>query len=162
MKKIWVLVADEAIARILQWPQTGGELESVEELTDPDAHAKGTDLHRDNYGRRAAVSSHQMARQNTPHRLGTNASITSSAGEDEQHLEAEGFARRVVQHLTEARQQGRFDELRIVAAPRFLGMLRKAMDKQVSDAVTEEVNKDLIHMDNREITERLFPRPAAG
>lgn len=161
MKKIWVLVADEAIARILQWPEEGQELESVEELTDPDAHAKGTDLREDAQGRRAAGAPYG-ARQNTPHRLNSVASVTSSAGEDVQHQEAEGFARRVVQHLAEARQQGRFDELRIVAAPRFLGLLRKHMDKQIEPTVTEEVNKELIHMTNSEITQRLFPRPAAG
>ncbi|WP_119153448.1 host attachment protein [Caldimonas tepidiphila] len=161
MKKIWVVVADEAIARILEWPQGGGELQSVEELTDPDAHASGSDLQRDAYGRRAAGVTHG-ARQNTPHRLNSVANIASSAGEDNQHLEAEGFARRVVQHLTEARQQGRFDELRIVAAPRFLGMLRKYINNQISPTITDEIDKDLIHMQNSEITQRLFPRPPAA
>src|SRR5215217_4799589 len=47
MKTIWVVVADEAIARILCMPQKGGQLEPVEELTDPTAHASGSDLRRD-------------------------------------------------------------------------------------------------------------------
>jgi protein required for attachment to host cells len=55
-------------------------------------------------------------------------------------------------------RQKRFDELRIVAAPRFLGHLRKELDAHVSAAVTEEINKDFIHYDLAELTRRLFPQ----
>ena len=57
-------------------------------------------------------------------------------------------------------RQKKFDELRIVAAPRFLGHLRKELDPHVSAAVTEEINKDLVHYGNGELTRRLFPQPA--
>jgi len=154
MKKIWVLIADEAITRILQWPEVGDELESVEELTDADAHANAGDLRRDAYGRRAG-SATQAGRQNTPHRLRSTASVTSSAGEAEQHLEAEGFAKRVAEHLATAHNQKRFDELQIVAAPRFLGLLRKALTPQVAATVTDSLNKDLVHLENSDITARL-------
>jgi hypothetical protein len=93
-KTIWVLVADEAIARILRWPEQGDTLESVEELTDPAAHAKEGDFNRDAQGRRAGVAPHG-SRQNTPHRLRSTSSVTASAGEEDRHLEAQGFARRV-------------------------------------------------------------------
>jgi protein required for attachment to host cells len=154
MKKIWVLVADEAITRILHWPEEGNELESVEELTDSAAHADGMDLRRDAAGRRSGSATHNP---HTPHRLRNTATVTASAGEDEQHREAEEFARRVANHLTEALQGARFDELQIAAAPRFLGLLRKHLEPAVAARVTQELNKDLIHMDNREITSRLFP-----
>ena len=158
---VWVLVADEALARILQRAEVGHELEDVEALTDPTAHDKEGDLHRDAFGRRSGSATHG-ARQNTPHRIRGTASVTSSAGEDQQHLEAQTFARRVAQHLAEALQQKRFDELRIVAAPRFLGLLRKELDAHVSATVSEELSKDLIHADNAELTRRLFPEPAGG
>jgi protein required for attachment to host cells len=154
-KTVWVVVADEAIARILQWPEYGDELQSVEELTDPAAHAKEGDLQRDSTGRRAGPAA-QGARQNSPHRLRSSASLTASAGQDQQHLEAQTFARRLAQHLAEAQRGKRFDELRIVAAPRFLGHLRKELDAHVSAAVTDELNKDLVHASNSELTKRLF------
>jgi protein required for attachment to host cells len=161
MKTTWVVVADEAIARILQWNKDDKELEPVEELTDPAAHADGADLRRDAYGRRAGATT-QSANTNTSSRQSSPANVTSSAGEAEQHLEAEDFAKRVATRLTEAFQQNRFEELRIVAAPRFLGLLRKAMGTQVAGVVTDELDKDLIHMDNREISQRLFPERMAG
>ncbi|WP_459614231.1 host attachment protein [Bordetella sp. 2513F-2] len=148
-KTHWVVVADEAIARILQWPEVGDELEPVEELTDPDAHADGAELRRDAYGRRAGGGAQDAAR------AGPN--VTSSAGTGELHKEAGDFARRVAGHLDEALRQGRFDTLRIVAAPRFLGLLRKALTPQVADTVALELDKDLVHASGRELTERLFP-----
>jgi protein required for attachment to host cells len=151
----WVLVADEALARILSRPQEGGDLEDVEALTDPAAHGKEADFERDAAGRRAGVAP-QGSRQNTPHRLRGTASVTASAGEDDQHLEAQGFARRVARHLGDAWREKRFDELRIVAAPRFLGHLRKELDAHVAAAVSGELNKDLIHEGNSDITRRLF------
>ena len=136
-KTVWVLVADEALARILRRSETG-------------------DFQRDASGRRAGVAP-QGSRQGSPqHRLRGTSSVTASAGEEEQHLEAQGFARRVAQHLADAWRQKRFDELRIVAAPRFLGQLRKELDAHVSAVVSDELNKDLIHEGNGEITRRLF------
>lgn len=156
MKTIWVVVADEAIARILRWPGAGHELQPVEELTDPAAHAKGSELRDDAFGRRAGPAGIAGGSGSGRGRSGPS-TATSDAGLDEQHLEAEAFAGRVAQHLAEALQQARFDELQVVAAPRFLGLLRKAFAKTLARAVTVELDKDLIHSSNRDLTERLFP-----
>lgn len=154
MKTTWVLVADEAIARILERKKSTDPLEPVKELTDAAAHADSADLRRDAYGRRASGA--QPSRQNTPHQLRSNANITASAGEEEMHLEAEGFARRVAEYLADALQKQRYDELRIAAAPRFLGLLRKMMPAQVANVVIEEIDKDFIHLQARDIAERMF------
>ena len=138
MSATWVVVADEAIARFLEVPDDGGDLREVDQITDAAAHADRADLRRDAYGRRGST-------------------ITSSAGEDELHKEADLFARRVAERLAEAQQKHRYDELRVVAAPRFLGYLRKALPKQVSDAVVDELDKDLVQLDMRSLTQHLFP-----
>jgi protein required for attachment to host cells len=147
MKTIWVVVADEAIARILEKPQEGGDLVPVEELTDPQAHSKASDLRREPYGRRASGGSADA--------IG-GANVTSSAGDAELHVEAQQFAARVAQRLKQLHQQKRFDEIRIVAAPRFLGYLRKQLDGELANVVTGSLDKDLIHLSNAEITGRLF------
>jgi len=117
------------------------------QITDEEAHARRRDLRRDAHGRRAGGDQ----------RMGGN--VTSSAGDDELHLEGAQFAARVAQWLAQALQQKRYDDLRIVAAPRFLGQLRKALDKHVADVVVAEVGKDFTHANRRELTERFFPRP---
>ena len=155
-KTVWVLVADEAIARILRWPDDGDELEDVEAMTDPAAHAREGDFQRDAAGRRAGSAPQGSSRSTQQQRLRGASSVTASAGEENVHLEAQAFARRVAAHLAEALRQKRFDELRIVAAPRFLGHLRKELDPQVQAAISDELNKDLIHEDNGALTKRLF------
>jgi protein required for attachment to host cells len=160
-KTVWVLVADEALARILRWPEEGDELEDVEAITDPAAHAREGDFQRAAAGRRAG-SAPQGSRQGTPQqRLRSSASVTASAGEDDLHLEGQLFARRVAAHLGEALRDKRFDELRIVAAPRFLGYLRKELDAQLRAVVIDELSKDLIHEGKGALSKRLFGAPGA-
>jgi protein required for attachment to host cells len=125
-------------------------------LTDPAAHARGSDLRRDAHGRRAGSAPAGSRHGGSQHRLRGEAAVTASAGEDDEHLEAEAFARSVAQRLTEHLQAKRFDELRIAAAPRFLGLLRQALSPQVAQCVGTTLSKDLIHLSNRELTERLF------
>lgn len=142
MKTTWVLVADEAIARILEKPQEGGDLEPVEEMTDPDAHAKESAMHRGPHGRRASGSGGSQA--------------TVSAGDSERHQHAQVFAARIAQRLAQLRREKRFDELHVAAAPRLLGYLRKAWDQGVSTVVVKELDKDLVQESNADLTRRLF------
>jgi hypothetical protein len=125
----WVVLADEGRARILAWHAPGTDLEDVEELTDAAARADNADLRRDAFGRRASGGT------------GLAGNVTASAGED----------------LAQAHQRHRFERLRIVAAPRFLGRLRKQLDAQVKEAVIDEIDKNLLQLDRRTLTERLFP-----
>jgi protein required for attachment to host cells len=140
----WLVVADEGVVRIYEKPPTGGDLEPVAELADEDAHGHRADLRRDAYGRRGAGA-----------RPGS--SVTSAASDDEMHREGARFAARIAQWLAEALAQKRYDELRIAAAPRFLGQLRKALGKQVADVVAEEIAKDFTHEGAKELTARFFP-----
>lgn len=145
MDPMWIVLADEGRARILECREPGHQLEEVEELTDPGAHAGNADLRRDAYGRRSGGDI----------RMGGNA--TASAGEEKLDHEAELFARRVAERLSEAHRQHRYGQLRIAAAPRFLGRLRKAMDHEVSETVVGEIDKDWLQLDRRTLARRLFP-----
>jgi protein required for attachment to host cells len=154
---IWVVVADEAFARILTTTATPGALEPVETLKDPAAHAKEGELHVHDAGRRAGRVSHEGGHLTRVAAGG--ASLTVSASDAEKHLEARDFAHRVAQHLAAALQQKRYDGLRLVAAPRFLGKLRQELDARVRAVVVEEVGKDLIRLSDHEVAKRLLPPP---
>lgn len=142
MERTWILVADEGRARFLETRKPGQDLEQVDELTDAAAHADNADLRRDAQGRRAAPQ-------------GAGSSVTSSAGEDKLDQEAELFARRVADHLSQAVRQQRYERLRIVAAPKFLGRLRKQLPREVKATVVEELDKDLVQLDKHTLTQRL-------
>ena len=154
---VWIVLADEGRARIFQARQPGRDLEEVEELTDAAAHAHDADFRHDAVGRRTPADGRGgPTRQQT---MPGNA--TTSAGEDKLDHEAERFARQVADRLAQARRQQRYERLRIVAAPKFLGRLRKALPQEVSQAVVEEIDKDLLQLDRRGLAQRLNPAPAA-
>lgn len=144
MKPTWIVVADEGRARILAQAQRGEELQELHELTDAAAHADEADLRRDAHGRRAHGGTGQVS------------SVTTSAGADKLELEAELFADRVAQYLAQALQQQRYGVLHIAAAPRFLGRLRQHLSPQVQQVVAQELDKDLLQLDRRELAQRFF------
>jgi protein required for attachment to host cells len=144
MTTTWIVVADEGRARFLAQPQRGAELQAVEELTDAAARADEADLQRDAQGRRAHGGGGQVS------------SITTSAGADKLEQEADLFARRVADYLAQALQKQHFGALHIAAAPRFLGRLRQHLSPQVQQAVAQELDKDLLQLNGRELAQRFF------
>lgn len=142
MEATWIVLADEGRARILAMQDPGSDLAEVEEMTDAAAHADNADLRHDAYGRRGGSDL----------RMGGNA--TASAGEEKLDHEAELFARRVAERLAQAHAQGRFERLRIAAAPRFLGRLRQVLAPQVAKTVVDELDKDLLQLSRRELTQK--------
>jgi len=78
-------------------------------------------------GRRGVVPHHATGGERSPRRQAVGA-----------------FARRVAVHLSAARRAKQFDGLVLVAAPAFLGVLRKALTKTLRAEVAAEIAKDLI------------------
>jgi len=154
MQTNWLIVADEAVAHVFEWQGTARQLKEVETLTHPAAHSQEADLRNDAQGRISRG-------RNAGHPRSFMSSVTSSASLDAEHHEGVQFARQVVQHLTQAHRDGRYHQLKIAAAPRFLGLLRQAMPPEVSGLVTDEVSKDLVH-ESRSDLERRFLGEAAG
>jgi protein required for attachment to host cells len=87
---------------------------------------------------------------------------TSGPGSDRQEMPAvehhvELFAKRIGQRLDKARMENRYDQLVLVAPPKFLGRLRQELDKEVEKLVADELPKDLSWFNEREI-ERYFAK----
>lgn len=58
--------------------------------------------------------------------------------------QAGGFGAELARHLEEARAEGRYDELVLVAAPAFLGVLRDQLSGVARSALVGEIGKDLV------------------
>jgi protein required for attachment to host cells len=69
------------------------------------------------------------------------------AGEHETEL----FAKQIDRFLDQARIKKRYDRLFVLAPPKFLGLLRRNLDKEVEKLVRDEIDKDLSWFDAREI-----------
>ncbi len=137
MATTWIVAADESRARVLQVARPEKRLEEIESMLNPEARLQDRDLQSDAEPRFRGRAG------------GGPASDREAQGAVEQS--AQTFAREVGRYLAKARTQHRFDELVLVAPPKFLGALRKELDKEVGKLVKDELPKDLSALSAREL-----------
>jgi protein required for attachment to host cells len=125
----WIVVADGSRARILSRKTPLGELTLVESLDNPVARMKTSELVTDAPG---------------PHQTGDQ---HSTPGE----IEEDRFANRIAQRLAEAAHRNHFNGLQLIAAPRFLGVLRSKLPRPVASRVCSEMAKNFTSFSVEEI-----------
>lgn len=131
MEKVWVLLADATYARILATEgRVGQHLTEIETLTHPESRAAAMDLTDGKPGRSWDGSGDGRHAMEDP--------------TDPKTKEEQNFAREIAHRLGEGYQAGEFRHLVIVAPPRVLGSLRKAVSGQVASAISAEVHKDVV------------------
>lgn len=131
MANTWIVAADASRARVLQ--VAGPErLVEIDNLLNPDGRLEDREVNTDARGRFAG----------------------GHTGEDDvgavEHR-TELFAKRLGDYLDKARTEHRYDELVLVAPPKFLGMIRKKLGKEVEKLVADQVPKDLSWFNAREL-----------
>lgn len=138
----WVLVADAAGARVLRALAGKPAFELVSEETHEEGRAKPGELVSDRPGR-SLDSTHAGGRH------------AMEPDTDLRRAELQRFVRRLAAMLDTAAGAGRFDELVLVAPPRFLGELRAALPERAAGRVRREIDKDLAHLGEAELQRRL-------
>jgi len=140
----WIIVADAARARIFSTGGTQGSLQPREQLVSPEARLHNRDLKSDRTG--STYESHGDGR----HATGPNTSPKEQ--------EAVRFAKLIAEHLELARVNSGFDRLVLVAAPHFLGLLRKSITPELAKLVSIEIDKDFSKADADDIRKHLPDR----
>jgi protein required for attachment to host cells len=159
MEKNWIVVANNAKARIftlapraprfkdpeeLQYVTQElppSRLVEVEALHHPEARLKSQSIDADRPGRSfesAGKKRHAMTREVDPKKQ-----------------EAIAFARRVADRLESARREGQVERLILVAAPEFLGLLRADLSAELRRMIERELNLDVVQNTPEEIREHL-------
>jgi protein required for attachment to host cells len=146
MATTWIIAADESRARVLQVTGQEEHLTEIEDLVNPSGRAQNRELQTDAEPR---FSGHGG--------LGKPGSFPTSGPPSDR--EAQGavdhsvnvFAREVGRYLDKARTEHRYDQLVLVAPPKFLGALRKELHKEVEKLVAEELPKDLSWFNARDL-----------
>jgi len=128
MSNIWVVVADASRARIFSCDKPAGALNEIETLSNPEARLHEGDLVSDRGGR---------------DNNGGGASHGYSTGNEAKEEEAVRFAAEVCQHLEKGRKGKAFNRLYVIAAPAFLGLLRKHQSAPLKALLADEIAKDL-------------------
>jgi protein required for attachment to host cells len=127
----WYLVADQGRARILTGRVRTGHGELVTSLDSPALHAKTHDLGSERPGHGAESVGHARHAVEAPDYHG-------KAGDE--------FAKALATVIDQGLAADAFDQLVLVAPPRFLGRLRDALSAPALDRVTDTLPKDLTHV----------------
>lgn len=140
MNTRWIVAADSSRARIFK-ALPGNKLEELETLTHPRSRLADRDMASDRPGQsvdRGGEGRHSLEPSTDPKRQ-----------------EAVNFSRIVAAKLDKARSLQQYQELVIMAAPAFLGMLREQLSKQVEQSVIREVSKNISALSAEEIRKHL-------
>jgi protein required for attachment to host cells len=137
--RIRIVVANQAEAAFYDLRSREAEPRFTSRLTDPLAHLHDRDFKSDRPG---SFSNH--ASLGGGRRGATGHHGTGGERRPRKH-EAVLFAGRIAEQLEQARRGGEFDRLVVMAAPAFLGLLRKALPAAVRLHVAAEVGKDLVN-----------------
>lgn len=140
MSETWVVVADTSRARFFSADKPAGTLVEIQTLTHPASRLHEGDLVSDRPGRdrNSGAGSHDVG--------------TETEAKEE---EAIRFATEVCNQLDSARVDGRLKKLYLVAAPAFLGLLRKHQTPSLQKMIAGEVAKNIARHDIAEIRSTL-------
>jgi protein required for attachment to host cells len=140
MMKTWVLVADAYRARVFGVERPVSPLSELRDLASPEARLHEGDLVSDKGGgdRNPSVGGHGLGDQNT----------------HKQEL-ADRFAQDVCAVLEAARVANELSKLYVIAAPAFLGLLRKHQSAMLKQLVVQEVDKSVAAQDPADIRKHL-------
>jgi protein required for attachment to host cells len=141
MSTTWIVAADSGRARIFQSTTGSRQIGEVLDLVNPAAREPGRDLVTDADGR---VFAHGGK--------GQPAHAAAPRADPVEH-ETELFAKRVAEAVERGRTAHEFDNLCLIAAPKFLGLLRKNLGKESRKLVRREIDKDLSRSSPAEILE---------
>lgn len=124
----WIVVAGEGRARIFASGDGSSGLQLVDDISN----------------------AHQSAVQLTD----KQAEVFSESERKEK--ERDKFAAQVAKYLEEARLHQQFGNMRVIAEPKFLGMLLSYLDEQTKKLVSDHVSKDYSGLSTKEVEEILM------
>ncbi|HWI15607.1 MAG TPA: host attachment protein [Burkholderiales bacterium] len=149
MAKTWIVVADNSRARVCEVADRNQTLIELEDLVNPAGRLHDSELRTDNAGRYFGKGERMQGHAARPR---------TEPGEHETEL----FAKRVADYIERARLDHRFERLCLIAAPKFLGVLRQHLSKSSRDLVFEELDKDVSWLEGAQLQDYVREKLAAA
>jgi protein required for attachment to host cells len=137
MQTTWVIAADSSRARIFE-AHGAKEFREIEDFLNPAGRERYQDLRTDAKGRFYGKGERYQGH-------------TADPDIDAPVHETELFSKKVTEYLDKGRVEHRYDELFLIAYPKFLGMLRENLSKEAQQLIRDEIPKDISKLDEREI-----------
>jgi protein required for attachment to host cells len=134
LMKTWIVVAHRAGARLVD--EQDDALRIFEAIDFPAGRAHDGDTGGDKSGRSSERGGGE------PREVAVTQATST-------------FAAQLAARLQEGRNANQFRELVLIAAPRFLGALRRALDPTTASLVRGTLDKDFAGLNDRELLQRL-------
>ena len=150
MATTWIIAADSSRARVLQVADREEKLLEIEDLLNPEARMQNRDLQTDDEPR---FNGHGGVGKPGTAPTGGPGSDREAQGPVEHSVKV--FAREIGRYLDKARTEHRYDELVLIAPPKFLGALRGELGKEVEKLVADDVPKNLAWLNARDLERHL-------
>ena len=161
MATTWILAADRAQARLYRLHGRGKPLSLIEQFEHPEGRAHEGDLVTDSGaavmqsgGLIAAVGAIAVS-------VAVTIIVMQSGGQGQRRdtepevsateHEAQVFAGQLAQRLSRGRVERAFESLVLIAPPAFLGVLRKALDRDTRRCVKHEIDKNLLQYSDQKL-----------
>lgn len=141
MTTTWILTANRTSASLFESDWPGKSMRRLQDIPHPQGREQNKDIVSDKPGR--SFDSFGQGR----HAMGTE-------HDPAEHI-AQQFALDLAQRLNQGRVTHAYDKLVLMAGPKFLGLLRAALDKHTAALVVQTVNKELQDVKEENLAEYL-------
>ena len=141
MTTTWILSANRSSATFFESDWPGKSMRRIQDISHPEGRKQNREINTDKPGR--SFDSLGQGR----HAMGTEQEPT-------EHI-AQQFALDLAERLDKGRVTHAYDKLVLMAEPRFLGMLRGALNKNTAALVTQTVNKELPNVNEEDLAKYL-------
>ena len=141
MTTTWILSANRSIASLFESDWPGKSMRRLQDIPHPQGRMQNQDIDSDIPGR--VFDS-----------FGEGRHSTSPKQEPTEHI-AQQFALDLAEMLNKGRLTHAYDKLILIAEPKFLGVLRAALDKNTESLVIQTVNKELLDVKVEDLAEYL-------
>jgi len=133
-KTTWVIVADETTATIYSRKAKKSPLEELFTLENVTGRKKPGDLVSDRGGR-------------SFDRFGDGRHTITKEEAGPKKRAAAAFAKKIALRINKAMREGTCDQFAVISAPRFLGVLRRALAKTGKNAPGLSIDKEMVGQD---------------
>lgn len=139
----WVVVANRVEARVFHQGRPRNKLKLLKTFLNPDGRLHKRELDADRPGTAAGRIGRSVLR---PYKLEKG---------DSHEQTAVKFAKKIANYIKKERQNKNFDEVVVIAEPKFMGQLRLAFDRSTTAMIGDWIKKDLHQADDEQILDHL-------
>lgn len=146
MDKTWILIANGSTARLFATDKRHREYHLLEQFLHPTSRQKEDAITSDH-------SSHRETR--TTGLAGDRVYGSFPEPTDPKDFEIDRFARDLAEYLERKRTDHSYEELVLVAPPKFRGLLNQHLDKNVVRMISQNIDKDYTSVPEHQLGETL-------